>query len=1274
MNRYKLIQWIICSSLLLSFFSAFAVKRYWVGNGSNTDWNTTANWSSSSGGSSGASVPISTDSVYFNSGGLGQCSFDMNISVRRIEVSSSYTDTLKQNTFTFTVGPGGVSMSGGVFKGGSGNISFTSAFSLTGTTFISTSGTLSLTSHYTFSSGSFSHNNGTVSLLATSTITGSTTFYKLFFTSGAYTITSGTVLTVLNELKTTGTSTLSLNVGDIHAKGDITIENSSLSTTSGGSGTITINGTAAQIFIGGTTDLAGRLCNIVINKPSGTLSLKQRINVMEDWSYLAGTIDASTDTSTVVFVGNNGDRRITGTHALYNVSLYGVSGGTTTNTVKAGDTLSVLGTLATFSTSPVIIDSGVVAVKGNLTINATYTGNGTGGDGTILFNGTGTQTVTGGAGLDEGRVCNVKISKPSGTLFLKNIFPVQGDWIYVQGTIDASTYSSTVQFTANRVNSVARNLAGKHSLHNVSFGGTNHSPYTINAGDTITVNGELSIIGSGSATIDNGVINAKGDIANTNSGAATGGTGTINICGTSGQILSGGISTLQSRFCNIKINKPSGTLTLKQILVASKNWTYLQGTIDASTFNSTVVFNSNTARTITGKHSLYNVTFSTLTFANANTTTITSGDTLTVLGHLRITGAGVVNLNAGTITALGDISMGNTGTTTGGGSAWIYICGTGNQTLTGSGVSLNGLFCNIKIDKVSGTLYLAETISNAVSTWQYIKGTVDPGTSSNTFIGGATIDCQGTSATMSFNNFRIQGGSSAALLGGALIAKGNFVIDLSRSINTNSYPVTVGGNWDVIGTYTGGTTKVTFDGSINQYILHPTTTASFYDVEFNKSAGKFYTNMAILSVSHALTMKKGIVACSSSKYVTMPDNATCTAGSDSSYVCGPFRKTGNDAFVFPLGDTLISNGAYHPLSIPAPSSTSDVFSANYVFGNPVSTYGAGLHDTLGTVSNCEYWTLERVAGSTNNLAVTISWNKNSMERNLFSNYRVASWSSGTSKWLDLQQQGIVGDTASGTLQAVTGVNFTSSVIPITISRKLIPITATFSITDATRSSLSGGSITVTPIGGRPSYTYSWAHGGTAATSTGLAKNTYTVTITDAVSQTLVLPITVGNQPEWVFDTLSAVSLDADGKSLIKTGSGDDWCDGNAITNNRSLSTDTSWIEFKLKATTGTYMLGMSTKTDTTFDAPSTYRTLIDKGVLYVLTIDRDGYFVKEYISLCTPGQKVKIELTGQSINYYLDGRSVYSVTQFPEAEYYLDADINTNNSGIGEIRTSFDYN
>src|SRR5690606_5016138 len=62
------------------------------------------------------------------------------------------------------------------------------------------------------------------------------------------------------------------------------------------------------------------------------------------------------------------------------------------------------------------------------------------------------------------------------------------------------------------------------------------------------------------------------------------------------------------------------------------------------------------------------------------------------------------------------------------------------------------------------------------------------------------------------------------------------------------------------------------------------------------------------------------------------------------------------------------------------------------------------------------------------------------------------------------------------------------------------LTLTPSQTDVSCFGGSNGTATVTPTGGTGSYTYSWSpYGGTAATASGLAAGTYTVTVTDANS-------------------------------------------------------------------------------------------------------------------------------------------------------------------------------
>lgn len=65
-------------------------NRYWVA-ATASNWNNTANWSTSSGGSSGASVPGASDTAIFNSNGIGKCTLDMSITVATLTLGGGYT-------------------------------------------------------------------------------------------------------------------------------------------------------------------------------------------------------------------------------------------------------------------------------------------------------------------------------------------------------------------------------------------------------------------------------------------------------------------------------------------------------------------------------------------------------------------------------------------------------------------------------------------------------------------------------------------------------------------------------------------------------------------------------------------------------------------------------------------------------------------------------------------------------------------------------------------------------------------------------------------------------------------------------------------------------------------------------------------------------------------------------------------------------------------------------------------------------------------------------
>ncbi|TND10239.1 MAG: hypothetical protein FD123_487 [Bacteroidetes bacterium] len=175
-------------------------------------------------------------------------------------------------------------------------------------------------------------------------------------------------------------------------------------------------------------------------------------------------------------------------------------------------------------------------------------------------------------------------------------------------------------------------------------------------------------------------------------------------------------------------------------------------------------------------------------------------------------------------------------------------------------------------------------------------------------------------------------------------------------------------------------------------------------------------------------------------YFELADNGLVVGGHDSAYVHGAMRKTGNDTVWFPLGDTTLTAGAYHPLRISAPSSGTDQFEAEYLAQNPGLTYQTdSLGDTLQSVSNCDYWKLQRLVGSSNIIARVTSNDNASCKVDDYSQMRVAGFdeTTGINKWRDLGGSDIkVYDNKAfvSTTSAIT-LPMTTNPMPITIAKK-----------------------------------------------------------------------------------------------------------------------------------------------------------------------------------------------------------------------------------------------
>lgn len=200
------------------------------------------------------------------------------------------------------------------------------------------------------------------------------------------------------------------------------------------------------------------------------------------------------------------------------------------------------------------------------------------------------------------------------------------------------------------------------------------------------------------------------------------------------------------------------------------------------------------------------------------------------------------------------------------------------------------------------------------------------------------------------------------------------------------------------------------DGSFQQEMSGSGTTIRFKKLKLNKSgsAGVFLSHN--INVTDSLMLTSGILETKTFT-VELNDNCKATGASNSSHIDGKVKKTGNDAFTFPVG----MNGFYRSIDISAPSSTTDAFTAEYFNQNSNSTYSHSSKDAgLNALSTGEYWKLDRNTGSSN-ISVTLSWDTVGPSCSFASaaNLKVASWNGTT--WKDKGNGGTTGTRAAGTI-------------------------------------------------------------------------------------------------------------------------------------------------------------------------------------------------------------------------------------------------------------------
>jgi hypothetical protein len=883
------------------------------------------------------------------------------------------------------------------------------ALEFASTSTITLSGKILAQYNWTYTSGTLSSGSADVYFINNSqTIAGTFALNNVYFSFDNnnlhITISSGSQLTASANLFFDGAGYGSINTGTIHATGYISQNTTGSTVAGGGTAILKIDGSGNQTFTGRSSSYSAcRLPNVEINKSGGTLTLTDKIHCGENWTHTSGTLSSSGGT-----VGFSGSGTISGSPTLSNVCFTGT--GTSTTTIASGSTLTCTGTLSTEGSSSIVLNTGTINAEGDISVTNSSTSGG--GSAIIVVTGTVTQNFSGNSTPGTGNLCKLTFAKTGGTVTLSNAISTKNNFTYTASGGTVSVGTSTLAICAT-----STVTPGALALNNVTFAPTSAATVTIASGNTLTVNGTYATSGTVALTV-NGSVSANGDFNLANTSTSGGGTGTITFGGSGNQTINGTTTAGESPMPNIVISKSGGTLFFRngKSFSVKGNWTYTAGTIN--TDSGKVVFVA--ANTISGNDSLHDVSFT-----GAGTYTIASGSTLTVKGKLSIDGGtNSIVLATGTIAAKGDISITNLSVATATRTATILINGSGTQDFSGSGTSDAGRLCNINISKPSSSVLTLNNYITVEGNFTYVSGTVNANTGNNVYFRGS-YNLNGD--TMYFNNVFISANSRS--LTGKLNTKGDINIATTTTLNNSgNYAIGLGGNWINNGTYTAGTGVLTVNGSGYQSINKASVALeTFPSMTVNKSGGSLKLNCP-MKITTAMTLTEGKIGCDSIKYLEFADNATCSLGNDSAFVHGFIRKTGNDTFWFPLGDTTLTYGQYHGVRMSAPSTTTDQFEA--VYKSTSQPFGTAVDDSLESVSSCEYWTLRRKVGSSD-IKVGVNWNTKPCAVNNYDDLVIAAWDATNNKWTDEEQDYLVISSGQGSLR--TPGNVTKPYNPLTFT-------------------------------------------------------------------------------------------------------------------------------------------------------------------------------------------------------------------------------------------------